>query len=218
MTFDGFDVEAVESLDELPGLSPDDYAARKQQLAAGLTKPGLALMTELAERLDAELTVSPRSSVSPLHRDLRFAAPGSPRYKDHLLLRFWEGDSRKTSPTLFLRVGKDAVGYATGAVLPDLARWRNLIDDEATGAPLAAELATLGGGRDLDIDGRHYKAVPKPYPADHPRADLLRHKMGLQARWMEKTPTAVGSAAFVDHCMERLTACAPVHRWFVDNL
>lgn len=37
-------------------------------------------------RLDADLTVEPRASVSPLHRDLRFAPAGSARYKDHLLL------------------------------------------------------------------------------------------------------------------------------------
>ncbi|MEM9563472.1 MAG: DUF2461 domain-containing protein, partial [Actinomycetota bacterium] len=63
-----------------------------------------------------------------------------------------------------------------------------------------------------------YKRVPKPYADDHPRADLLRHKMGLQARWLEPIPESLGGPELVDHCAGRLAACAPVHRWFVDHL
>jgi len=61
------------------------------------------------------------------------------------------------------------------------------------------------------------KRVSAPYGADHPRADLLRHKM-FQARWSEPLPDSVSKAEFVDWCAERLVATTDVHRWLVDNL
>ncbi len=100
MTFSGFDRAAVALLDELPSWSSEEFEAHKRQLHDGLSEPGRALITDLAARLDAKLTVDSRSSVSPLHRDLRFAPAGSARYKDHLLLTTWDGADKRTSPTL----------------------------------------------------------------------------------------------------------------------
>jgi len=113
-----------------------------------------------------------------------------------------------------VRLSADTVGFATGVMLSDLDRWRQLIDDESTGSALADALAELAKGRDVDLAGEGYKRVPKPYAEDHPRADLLRHK-GIQARWPEPTPANVTDAEFVDFCVERLEACAEIHRWFV---
>ena len=115
---------------------------------------------------------------APINNDLRFSPDKSP-YKDHLLLRFWEGADK-------------------------------------TGKPLADALAKLGKGREFDIAGSCYKKVPKPYAEDHPRADLLRHK-GFQARWPEAQPKPIGTAEFADWSVDRLSACADVHRWLVSN-
>jgi len=89
-------------------------------------------------------------------------------------------------------------------------RWCQLTDDEKTGAPLADALAKLGRGRDLDVAGQGLKRVPKPYPEDHPRAELFKHKR-VQARWPEATPTQLYSATSVDWVAERLSACARIH-------
>ena len=83
---------------------------------------------------------------------------------------------------------------------------------------LADALTALGKRRDLDVVGEGYKKVPKPYPEDHPREDLLRFKGGIQARWPEPVPASVTKPGFVDHCLKRLEACEPVHRWLVANL
>jgi uncharacterized protein (DUF2461 family) len=77
-------------------------------------------------------------------------------------------------------------------------------------------LAKLGKGREFDIAGSGYKKVPKPYAEDHPRADLLRQK-GFQARWPEAQPKSIGTAEFADWSVDRLSACADVHRWLVSN-
>ena len=110
------------------------------------------------------------------------------------------------------------MGFATGAAIADTERWRRLIDDDETGGELAAALAALGKGRALDIAAARYKKVPKPYPEDHRRADLLRIKGGIQARWSEQVPASITGPRFVAHCAKRLDACGDVHRWLVSNL
>ena len=104
MAFAGFDPKAIDLLRKLPGFDPDQYAEKKELLKQGVVTPSGDLIEELAMRLDADLTVVRRSSVSPLHRDLRFAKPGTARYKDHLLLTAWSGRDKKTAPILWLRI------------------------------------------------------------------------------------------------------------------
>lgn len=218
MTFTGFDRDALRLLASLPTWSPETYADHKRQLSDGVTAPGLALITDVADRLDAALMVAPRSSVSPLHRDLRFAGPDAPRYKDHLLLTAWEGADKRSSPILWIRLDATQAGFASGMGFTPAVRdrWREAIAG-SDGERLAAELTSLARLDRFEVDGDEVKRVPKPYDADHPRADLLR-KTGFQARFIEPLPTSVDSSAFVDWCAERLERLLPVHRWLVDEL
>ena len=79
MTFAGFDRVSAALLSDLPGFDASTFAEHRAVLTTGLVKPRTSLIHEVAEQLDAGLTVVPRSSVSPLHTDLRFAAPGARR-------------------------------------------------------------------------------------------------------------------------------------------
>lgn len=199
------------------------FDANKKDYNELVVAPTKAFVSALGERLAGSfapgIVALPKTngSISPINNDLRFSPDKNP-YKDHLLLRFWEGENKKTAPTLFVRISADEIGFASGMMLPSIDRWRELIDDETTGGALAAALAELAEGRDLDVAGEGYKRVPKPYPEDHPRADLLRHKGGFQARWPEPTPAAVNEASFVDFCLEQLEALAPIHLWLLQNL
>ncbi len=218
MTFTGFDPDAVSWLDELPSWDAERYAAGKDRLRSGLVRPGLDLITELAERLDADLTVAPRSSVSPLHTDLRFAPPGAPRYKDHLLLTAWEGTGKKAAPTLWVRIDSAGVGFASGVALtpPARDRWREAVAG-SDGARLAACLDNLVVTRAAEIAGDQLKQVPRPYEADHPREGLLRRN-AFQVRFVEELPPVIDGPGFVDWCAERLEALLPVHRWLVHKV
>ena len=218
MSFTGFDRAALDLLARLPDWDPDRYADHKRQLADGLSTPGLALITAVAERLDADLTVAARSSVSPLHRDLRFAGPGAPRYKDHLLLTTWEGADKKTSPILWIFVDSARAGFASGmGFTPSVRdRWREAVAGPE-GERLASALDALRGRTEFEVDGDEVKKVPKPYDPEHPRAGLLR-KTGFQARYIEPLPTSVVRPDFADWCTERLESLLPVHRWLVDEL
>ncbi len=220
--FTGFPQVGLDFLEELGERDKPWFDANRSVYDTEVVAPTksfvVAVGHRLADGVAPDIVAQPKAngSIAPINNDLRFSPDKSP-YKDHLLLRFWEGPQKKTAPTLMVRIGPGGVGFATGAAFSSLDRWRELIDDDATGAPLAVALDELADGRDLDVAGEGYKRVPKPYPADHPRADLLRHK-ALQARWQEPVPDEITSAAFADWCMVRLDACAEVHHWLVANL
>lgn len=222
MTFDGFSEESINFLGQLGAADKTWFDEHRKEYSRLVADPAKAFVLAMGERLTTEIAPTiqavPKTngSIAPINNDLRFSPDKSP-YKDHLMFRFWDGPVKKVAPTLFVRMAPKYTGFATGAALADLDRWRGHIDDPATGEPLAKALAKLGKGRSLDIAGQEYKKVPKPYDADHPRADLLRHK-GFQARWTEPNPASLGSASYVDWCMKRLVACRDVHHWLVANL
>ena len=218
MPFEGFDRDAIELLGEMPGWSAKNYEREKSRLKVGVMEPGAALIEDLAEALDADLTVVRRSSVSPLHRDLRFAKAGSPRYKDHLLLTAWTGSDKKTAPTLWLRLAPDGVGFASGMGFDPKARarWREAVGGKP-GEALAKALKAAGKGATAgrcEYAGEQLKKVPAPWPDDHPRAELLRMN-GFQARFMAPLPASVSKPAFVRWCTTRFKRLLPVHDWLV---
>lgn len=115
-----------------------------------------------------------------------------------------------------MRLSQDQVGFAAGMMLTDLDRWRTAVGEES-GAALASAIRTLGRRFDVDVAGQALKRVPKPWPEDHPRGDLLRHKM-FQVRWPEPTPKSVTTEEFAAFCADRLALLTGVHAWLRDNL
>ncbi len=221
--FDGFPQQFTSTLTDLGRADRAWFKANRQRYEADVVEPTKRFVVALGARLNQDISpgivAQPKTngSIGPITNDLRFNPDQQP-YKDHLLLRFWEGASRKTSPTLFVRLGSEQVGFATGAMIDSVDRWRELVADETTGPVLASALADLAKGRDLEVDGQSYKRVPKPFAEEHPRADLLRHKSGIQARWIEPIPPSVNNEGFVDFCADQLRAGETVHRWLVDHL
>ena len=221
--FTGFPTEGLKFLTTLGTKDKAWFDKNRKvydEMVVGPTKAFVVAMGErIADDIAPGIVALPKAngSIAPINNDLRFSPDKAP-YKDHLLLRFWDGPDKKTAPTLMVRISEDTVGFAAGAPIGSLDVWRKLVDDDKTGGELAAILAALGKGRDLDVDGEGYKKVPKPYGEDHPRADLLRHKHGLQARWPEAAPASINKASFVDWCMRRLAALSDLHNWFRTNL
>ena len=218
MTFPGYDHEALDFLGALPSRDPEWFKANKADYQRLLVEPTKALVVELGEHLQASapgLEAQPKTngSIAPINNDLRFNPDAAP-YKDHLMLRFWEGAAKKTAPTLMVHIGTDRVGFATGLMPADVNRWREVIASD-DGDALATAIAKLAKAKKADVVGQELKKVPAPYAADHPRADLLRHK-ALQIRWIEAMPASVAKPAFVGWVARRLEAAMPVHRALVD--
>ncbi|MGI9603656.1 MAG: DUF2461 domain-containing protein, partial [Acidimicrobiales bacterium] len=204
MTFSGFSADGLALLAALPDHNKEWFAAHKAEYTELLAEPAKAFAAAMIGALQDD--VSPgvegqpkvNGSISPINNDLRFSPDKSP-YKDHLLFKWWEGPEKKTAPTLWVRMASNDVGLATGVMLTPraLERWREAIDDNGSGPALADAVSHLVTTKQAEVVGLELKRVPKPYPADHPRGDLLRHKW-LQIRWLEPMPDSVGSPAFVD--------------------
>lgn len=221
MTFSGFIRSALDELGRLPSLDAVGYASRREQLNNGLLVPARALLDEVVAQLDAPLTTSARASVSPLHTDLRFAAAGAPRYKDHLLLTTWHGPDKKFGPTLWIRVNSTSVGFASGIAFTPLVRerWRAAVAG-AAGARLATlidESRKRHARHEFEVAGDSVHRVPQPWTDEHPRAELLR-KTGFQVRFRIPLPREVERPEFAPWCAERLSELLPTHRWLVKHL
>ncbi len=231
--FIGYRPEARTLLGRLPELDKEQFSARRNEYVAALLEPTKLLVTDvgelLRESISPNLVFEPKTngSIAPINNDLRFKPKGTPLYKDHFLLRFWEGDDKKTAPTLFVRVSAENVGFATGMgfTKPALAKWR-----EAVGGPAGAKLQKVidavldefRGNEEEDepgaeVAGDALKTVPSPYDDDHERAELLKLK-SFQLRWSMPMPTSVGSRKFPDWCAEQLDRVALAHHWLLEQV
>ncbi len=220
--FTGFPAETLPLLRELPSFDRDTYAARKKEIQHALQDPAKAYVDAMIPALQAirpGITGIPKinKSISPLNNDLRFAPEGTPRYKDHLLIWFWEGPSKKGSPGLGVRIHvEDGVGFGVGLMGLEkgrLDRWRKAIDGPG-GDAIAEMIEAIPGA---DVAGKQLKRVPKPYDSDHRHEALLRRK-GIQVRAGFGMPDALGSEAFVEWSVDRLRSFMPLHRLLVEEV
>ena len=222
--FSGFSSDALGLLEALPLGDPDWYAEHKPEVTAKLIDPARLLVEDLGTRLRADLSpgieAQPKvnRSISPLNEDLRFA-PNKPPYRDYLMVNCWDGAPKKFAPTVRVRIHPEGIGFGGGAAFDKdgLQRWREAVADDRAGTALEAALAPLWKLPGADIAGQALKRVPAPYEAEHPRADLLKHKM-IQARWQEPVPAEFEDAAFVDWCLERLLRFEALHHWLLKHV
>src|SRR5688572_11549237 len=153
------------------------FQANKARYEAVYKRPAEAFAAELRPRLEALAGRPLGAKVFRIHRDVRFSKDKSP-YNTHLHLGFQApkvaGELRRRGGFYFgLEADKLTLGVGAFDFGPaDLEKYRRAVAGDSDGEELAAILAGMvakPGEPDL-------KRVPAPYPADHPRGDLLRHK------------------------------------------
>ena len=99
------------------------------------------------------------------------------------------------------------------------ARWREAVGGDA-GASLSLALAKLDRGTKTtpcEYAGDLLKKVPSPWPADHPREELLRMN-AFQVRFMTPRPSNIGKPAFAGWCATRMKRLLPIHEWLLENV
>ena len=138
------------------------FEAHRRQYEEEVKAPMVALLADL------EPEFGPAHLTRP-NRDIRFSADKSP-YKTNIYADAHAGGY----------VALDASGLvaAGGRYMLDadqLARFRAAVAADASGKKL---LKIVGALREkgYDVEGQELKRVPSPYPQDHPRGELLRHK------------------------------------------
>ena len=157
------------------------FQPRKARFEALLRQPMLALCEQVADDLRSfavDHVVPAAKAAKRIYRDVRFSKDKTP-YKTTMAALFPRAGLEKDRCAVFyFGVSPDGVTVATGQYQPgpaELAAIRADIDGDPAGYArllAAAPLVKLFG----PCQGERLVKVPKPFAADHPAVDLLRHK------------------------------------------
>lgn len=200
MAFRGWPAEALDFYDGLEADNSKTYwTAHKTVYDEQVRAP----MTELLAELEPQF--GPAKIFRP-YRDVRFSADKSP-YKTSCAASFERGG--------YLQLTAAGLAAGAGAYMmdpPRLAKFRQAVADDSSGVPLTAIVA------DLEVQGtsvtshEQLKSVPRGFPKDHPRAELLRHKGLIAWRQFELRPW-LGTAKAKTHVVTFFRSCAPLQEW-----
>ncbi|HEV7209712.1 MAG TPA: DUF2461 domain-containing protein [Mycobacteriales bacterium] len=174
-----------------------DHKAVYQQCVA---EPMQALLDELGPEFGEAKFFRP-------YRDVRFSKDKTP-YKTHAAAVVGDG-----SAALYLQLGADGLLIAGGcyhAAADQVQRYRAAVTDPA-GAQLAALLDGLRG-EGWQVGGDRLKRPPRGSDADHPRAELMRHRT-LTASRQDEPSDWLHTAEAIDVVRNRWRALAPLNGW-----
>jgi uncharacterized protein (DUF2461 family) len=125
-----------------------------------------------------------------------------------------EGDGPGVGTGFYVNVGPAGLYTASGlyhADRPTLQRVRAAIASEAAGAELVTILGRAAGkGLEPWLDP--LQRMPRPWPADHPRAQLLKGRSLVLNRQHERAPW-LQTAELLDHLLADWKAMIPFNRW-----
>ncbi len=156
-------------------------------------------------------------SIFRINRDMRFSKDKSP-YKTYFSLIFWEGQGPKLAcSSFYFHVEPPTLLLGAGIyIFPDeiLHAYRRAVIDPVQGPALNQAVQTVQEAG-YTLDGKRYKRVPRDYPSDHERAELLLYN-GLTTGYDTVIPDSFYSLELVDYCFEHYRAMLPVHRWLVN--
>jgi uncharacterized protein (TIGR02453 family) len=205
VAFRGWPSEALEFYEGLTADNSKSYwAAHLPFYTEQVREPMEELLAELAPEFGPGKIFRP-------YRDVRFSKDKSP-YKTHLAAWLSEGGYLQLS----------AEGLAAGSGMYQMSpeqvdRYRRAVADDSSGSALTALIAGIEE-HGIGVAGRDsLKTVPRGYPKDHPRLDLLRHK-GLVA-WKEWPPAAwLGTAAASERVVWFLRTSRPLRDWLSEHV
>jgi uncharacterized protein (TIGR02453 family) len=203
MSFSGLPVEGIDFFEQLAADNSKTFWADNKHRYLEYVK---APMTELADEL-AEF--GPFHLFRP-HNDLRFSK-NKPPYKTH------QGAYGELEGGSGYYVQFSAEGLMTGsgyyAMAKDqLQRFRELIDADHTGNELAGIVAAMRKQK-YDVTAIDtLKTVPRGYPKDHPRVELLRMK-GCLATKNFGSPKWIHSKGAANRIRNTWNGARPLTDW-----
>jgi uncharacterized protein (TIGR02453 family) len=186
----------------------------KEQVQA----PFAALVEAAAARLRRSVPEAAEPKVFRIYRDLRFSKDKTP-YKTSMSASVpsrpaGDGAGPGVGTGYYVNVGPAGLYTASGLYhpgRPELERVRAAIADPVTGPELEAILAKAAGkGLVAWLDP--LQRMPRAYPADHPRAELLRARSLVLNRQHDRTPW-LQTGELLDHLLADWKAMIPFNRW-----
>lgn len=225
MEFSGFPEDVFDFFADLAANNDKAwFEANRERYEASVLEPSrrfvVALGRELAELypgIHAEPKVN--KSLFKIHRDVRFSKDKSP-FKTHMGIWFWDGPGKRMECPGFyfhlepglVRAGSGYYQFAKEA----LAVYREMVDEDKWGRELEKIVADLQQAG-FETGRLHYKRVPRGYPADHPRAELLKYN-ALYAGSVEPPGEFVHGPELIDYCLQRYRSFIPMHEWLKELL
>jgi uncharacterized protein (TIGR02453 family) len=199
-------------------MSREWFAAHKAEYEEGWAQPMLALMTEVASKLDAsypDVELEP-PKVFRLHRDVRFSKDKSP-YKTNVsgvLSVKRKGSITEVPAALYLQIGTEGMVAAGqyGMSGEGLARYRAALLDDVRGPEIAKIVKRLEKDGFTPGAMETLKKPPRGVPPEHPRASLLQLK-GLIVSFPAPDPSLLTDRKLVDWLVAHGKKAAPLVRW-----
>ena len=149
-----------------------------------------------------------------IHRDIRFSKDKTP-YKTYIGIRFNEDASKNcAAPFFYVQLEAERLLFATGQKEFEgeaLDRYRMAVMDAESGRSLDTLVNKMRRGG-ADLQGEQLHKVPRGYPADHARADLLRFK-GLYIENCMPVTKQVYGPEFVGICLDQFLKGKPLYDW-----
>jgi uncharacterized protein (TIGR02453 family) len=222
--FTGFDRNAMQFWHELAAeMNRDWFLENKQRYEAEWVQPMTALLVAASEKLASSYRGIPLGApkVMRINRDIRFSADRSP-YKTWIGAGVALGERKPNAgvTALYLHFGleEEFAGAGQYVFMDDtLARWRKKVADRVKGAEISK---IVGGLRQARYEVTAYDTlarVPRPFDADHPRADLLKMK-GLVVGFPKIPRGLIHKSAFLAWLVGHGKAAAPLAAWLHRNL
>ncbi len=194
------------------------FDANKARYQARWVEPMTTLLGDVAARLAkvyAPIKLQPPKLLR-IYRDTRFSKDKSP-YKTHVAGRI---SLRDGCTALYIHIGLADEFVGVGSYYfedTQLPRWRKLVAADRTGKEIASIVGKLrkagyrvGGHED-------YKKVPKGFPPDHPRAELLKMR-GLTGGFPAMPKGLLHKPALADWLVEHGKATASLVTWLYRNV
>ena len=218
-TFAGMPDEGLAFLEDLEERNTREFfQANKAVFTTQVQAPFAALVEAAAARLRRSVPGIGQPKVFRIYRDLRFSKDKSP-YKTSLSASIpsrarEDGDPTGVGTGYYVNVGPAGLYVASGLYHPsreDLARVRAAVADPDTGPELEAILRRAAGkGLEPWLDP--LQRMPRDWPADHPRAGLLKARSLVLNRQHGRAPW-LSTAELLDHLLADWKAMIPFNRW-----
>jgi uncharacterized protein (TIGR02453 family) len=194
------------------------FQANKARYERVMKQPGEAFAAELRPRLEALAERPLGAKIFRIHRDVRFSKDKSP-YNTHLHVAFQApkvpGEPRRRGG-FYVGLEADRLTLGVGAFdfgPADLEKYRRAVAGDSDGEELVAILA----GMEAKPGEPELKRVPAPYPADHPRGELLRRK-GLNV-WQDlHDAELIASPDLADAVIAVFERQDPLNLWLTEVL
>ena len=218
-TFAGMPDEGLAFLEDLEERNTRAFfEANKAVFRDQVQAPFTVLVEAAAARLRHSIPGIGQPKVFRIYRDLRFSKDKTP-YKTSMSAsvpsRPPAEDGRPGVDTgFYVNVGPAGLYVASGLYhpgRPELERVRAAIADPDTGPELEAILGRAAAkGLEPYLDP--LQRAPRSYPADHPRAGLLKARSLVLNRQHGRAPW-LQTAELLDHLVADWKAMIPFNRW-----